>query len=214
MKNTSDTDFWENFYKEKSLPFEPSSFSKYCINNYIEDCKKCNLIELGCGNGRDSVLFSKLGCNVTAVDLASAEIEFLNSKFASNSLKFVSTDFSKITDFSKYNVIYSRFSLHAIDKISQDRLLLNLSSSMTKNSLLCIEMRGLNNEYYGRGIKLKEQENTFFYENHSRRFVDVDALSEFLKNNKFNVLESDEKKGRAPFKGTDYTFGRIIAKKL
>ena len=213
MKQISDTAFWDQFYKKKSLPFEPSLFSKYCKENFIIDCQNCNLIELGCGNGRDSIFFSKSGCNVTAVDLVSNEIEFLNSKFASSNLRFISQDFSTIRDFSKFNVVYSRFSLHAIDKSSQDRLIDNLRTSMAKNSLLFIEVRGLNNEYYGLGEKLENQENTFFYENHSRRFVDVDKLSNFLKNNNFNVLVADEKKGRSPFNGTDYTFGRIIATK-
>lgn len=53
MKNK---EYWVGYYKKYPNPAEPSTFAKFCTE-YIQEGKK--LIELGCGNGRDSVYFRK-----------------------------------------------------------------------------------------------------------------------------------------------------------
>ena len=48
--------FWDNFYKNFNLR-KPTSFGKFVNKNFIR--KKKNLLEVGCGNGRDSFYLSK-----------------------------------------------------------------------------------------------------------------------------------------------------------
>ena len=209
-KIINDLNYWQNYYKNQKMPFTPSLFAKYCFENlYVK--KNSSLLELGCGNGRDAVFFAEKDVLVTAVDQSPSEIEFLKDKFKSRNLIFQCTDFSKINDFSNFDCIYSRFSLHAIDKEQEDQVVQTALKTTKKGTIILLEFRGLNNEYYGLGEKSISSDHTFFYEGHYRRFVDVDLLSSKFRNNGFHIVIADEKKGRAPFRGTDYSFARIIA---
>ena len=51
MKN-----YWNKYYKLKLTPLAASSFAKYCWNNYLK--KNRSILEIGCGNGRDSFFFN------------------------------------------------------------------------------------------------------------------------------------------------------------
>ena len=48
--------YWDIYYKNNNVPLEPTSFAKYCLP-LIK--KKSNFLELGCGNGRDSIFFAR-----------------------------------------------------------------------------------------------------------------------------------------------------------
>ena len=53
--------YWSNFYSNsKELPFEPSGFSLYALHflrSRLEKKSKFHILDLGCGNGRDSYFF-------------------------------------------------------------------------------------------------------------------------------------------------------------
>ena len=51
-----DLEYWEKYYQDNKLPFEPSDFSKYVVSKIN---KNSRLIDLGCGNGRDSLFFCR-----------------------------------------------------------------------------------------------------------------------------------------------------------
>ena len=50
-----DTEYWNKYYEKNSAPVEPSLFAKY-VAEELQPGK--TLLELGCGNGRDSLFFS------------------------------------------------------------------------------------------------------------------------------------------------------------
>ena len=105
------SDFWESFYKQKIIPNYPSNFAKYCLKNYIK--KNYNLLEIGTGNGRDSIYFSKYAKHVTAVDKSKSaikNIEALKNKKNISNLKLITCDVSKLKKILNnkfnYNFIY------------------------------------------------------------------------------------------------------------
>jgi tRNA1(Val) A37 N6-methylase TrmN6 len=52
----NDKEYWENYYKKNFKLSEPSTFIHFA-SSYIKNNKK--LIELGCGNGKDSIFFQR-----------------------------------------------------------------------------------------------------------------------------------------------------------
>lgn len=108
------------FYENNNKPFPPSEFAKFVLN-YLEDGK--NLVELGCGNGRDSIFFASNKIKVFGIDQVIGEIEFLNKEFQSDNLKFMCLDFTNLYLDYKFDYVYSRFTLHSIDEEAEDRVL-------------------------------------------------------------------------------------------
>ena len=48
--------YWDKFYSEKKAPVKSSSFAKFSLR-FIKDKKNDILIDVGCGNGRDTLFF-------------------------------------------------------------------------------------------------------------------------------------------------------------
>ena len=52
----NDKEYWTNYYADNSKPTDASTFAEFILP-YLDENK--DLIELGCGNARDSIFFSK-----------------------------------------------------------------------------------------------------------------------------------------------------------
>jgi tellurite methyltransferase len=208
-----DKNYWRDYYSKQREERLPSLFAKHLVENYLND-KDVTLIELGCGNGRDSIYFSDKGIKVIAIDQVEEEIDYLRNKYSdSKNLEFISGDFTNFEDDRKFNVVYSRFTMHSINASQQDRVLKWSFDHLEQDGLLCIEVRGKKNEIFKKGEKVTGEEDAYIFENHYRRFLDFNELCNQLKEIGYSLIYCQEDKGFAPFKNTNETFIRVIAKK-
>ncbi|GAB7140892.1 class I SAM-dependent methyltransferase [Deferribacterales bacterium RsTz2092] len=207
-----DLSFWEAYYAEYTEPFAPSLFAKYILEHFAK--QGSTLIELGCGNGRDAVFFADNGIKVTAIDQCAGEIEYLNKHLQNEFLKFYCTDFTSLSVEHRFDVVYSRFTLHSVAEEQEDEVIKWSFDCLNAGGYLCIEARGLNNELYKKGEPVADKHNTYIYEGHSRRFIDLAKMKEKLNNIGFEVVFAQEQKGFAPHNGEDETFMRLIAKNV
>lgn len=89
-----DKNYWKNYYNHNFKPIKQSSFADFVLP-FIKDDK--SLIELGCGNGRDSIYFHKnLNISVIGLDQADNEIDYLNENYGCDNLKFLTNDFTNL----------------------------------------------------------------------------------------------------------------------
>ena len=73
-------DYWDKFYKKSSLQKE-SNFARY-VHRYIIknfNIENFNIIDVGCGNGRDIFFFHKKDYNILGVDQSKVAIK-MNKK--------------------------------------------------------------------------------------------------------------------------------------
>jgi cyclopropane fatty-acyl-phospholipid synthase-like methyltransferase len=200
-----DKKYWENYYKKHSKPIKQSSFASF-IETYLEKNKK--LIELGCGNGRDSIFFSKKNINVLGVDQAENEIKFLNENYANKKLNFLADDFTDLNLDTKFDYIYSRFTFHSINEEKEDNTLSWVSSHLKDEGLFFLEARSINDPMYNEGKILSEFEN---FTDHYRRYMDLNKIIEKLENKNFSIIYKIENDGLAIHKNEDPIVIRIIA---
>jgi tellurite methyltransferase len=207
-----DKEYWENYYAQHKIEHEPSLFARYIKEEIIKEHR--SVIELGCGNGRDAVYFANHGFYVTAIDQVSNEIEFLKNKLVQiKNLTFKSADFTKLDYSGKFDITYSRFTIHAITEQQEEEVIFWTFQNLNPNGKFCIEVRGQKNEIFGKGTPVENQPNAFIYNEHYRRFLNFDIFLSKLKNIGFIIDYAAEEKGFAPFNGEDETFIRIIATK-
>lgn len=190
-----DVDYWNDFYKNKFFVSEPTAFAQ-TILPYLEPGKK--LIDIGCGNGRDSLFFYQNGLNVLGIDASDVAISQLQREAKAGKLSFLCGDFTCLPNETEvYDYCYSRFTLHAISQEQSDRLLTHAVQILKSGGMIWIEARSVNDDLYGRGVPLGE--NEFFYDDHYRRFIDKDALKRDLENFGFSVVYIEESREFAPF---------------
>lgn len=59
-------DYWKSVYSTTQVPSFPSQFSIF-VQSWL-GCSDAHIIEVGCGNGRDSRFFHQMGHSVTVSD--------------------------------------------------------------------------------------------------------------------------------------------------
>ncbi|MBQ6449282.1 class I SAM-dependent methyltransferase [bacterium] len=204
--------YWESVYKHNRAPIAQSSFAQYVLSSYIHPDDK--IIELGCGNGRDAIYFAQNNIQVVAVDQCSSEIERLKTSNRLDNLVFMIADFTHLDQSNEaYDLIYSRFTLHSVDKLGQSRVINWSYNSLKPKGKICIEARGYKNALYKKGKAVTGQKDAFIFNDHYRRFINIDKLVEELVAIGFKILIANEERGFAPISDFDDYFIRVIAQK-
>lgn len=179
-------DYWDKYYADNKLQ-EPSLFSNYVFS----EIKKHNfksIIDIGCGNGRDSVYFGSKNLDTLGIDNSLSSIKYLKN-FEKNNLSFKKLDISNINKLKKkFEVAYCRFIFHSINNNLQQILFNWLAQNVTK--MIFIENR-IND--------FSEYEN--YEQNHYRN---IQSSSEFLKliKDHFNNFDYEISNKFSPYKRT------------
>ncbi|MFA6706014.1 MAG: class I SAM-dependent methyltransferase [Bacteroidales bacterium] len=179
---------WDKFYKKGKAPLQPTEFAKFCLK-YIKP--KSILIDVGCGNGRDTLYFnkSKKFNYVVGID------ESIESK-AKSGLYFVGQSFTEL-DIFNCDYVYSRFFIHSI---KTNDISIFLDKITFKGQILMSEFR----------VKGDEPK---IYKDHKRNLVDSDWFLQLLIYNNFEILYFKKGRGMAKYKTEDPLVIRVIAKK-
>lgn len=200
----STTQYWDSFYSKTFSVQIPSQFGVFCAGEELG--KVGQIIELGCGNGRDSLFFGSTGFSVYASDAVSG----LKSDVGEPSeIKFRRVDYSSRTALGAYldgipnvadSVAYLRFLLHAVDEQVEDNLL---------NGLALLKRRGLLRAYLE--FRTTDDENlTKATPPHYRRFVNLEVFLRKLQEYDFLVDYKIEGRGYAKYGEDDAFVARLV----
>lgn len=207
-----DKNYWHNIYSRQSEGEMPSLFAKYVAETL--DIEEKTLVELGCGNGRDAIFFANANAQVTAIDQCENIIELLDSRFKKvDNLHFICQDFTSLDENEKYDIIYSRFTIHSISKEQEIKVVNWAYRNLNANGKLCIEVRGQKNEIYKVGEPVAGEPDAFILNDHYRRFINFESFCKELEGIGYRLDFAKEQKGFAPYNGDDETYIRIIATK-
>lgn len=203
------TDYWNQYYQNKICSTEPSPFAKY-VSTLVDAGK--TMVDLGCGNGRDTIYFAGRGMKMTAIDLSDSAISILKQQSIPNT-EFICADFVNQPDphGNGYDYAYSRFTIHSINQTQERVLLRSIFGALRHGGKFFVEVRSIHDPLFGRGEALER--NAFFYDNHYRRFIVLDELKTGLQEFGFQIEYAQEKTGFAPYGNDDPPVIRIVAKK-
>ena len=128
---------------------------------------KNNVLDLGCGNGNQSIIWSSLGLNVDAVDIQKQEIKNVN---------FIQKD---IRDFriekNRYSIIIINFVLHYLEKEEALKILSEIRNNIRKDGYLFFQ---------GLSIKDKSFKNRIMI---NKGVFEINDIQKIFKHN--NIIE-------------------------
>ncbi len=215
MRWNRDEKYWDNYYAGRDVKTvfmsEPSLFASSMLDKYMKEGKE--LIELGCGNGRDSLYFAEKGLNVIGIDASQVIINELQDKNTYHNCTFICDDFVNTEAIYQiqYDYCYSRFTLHAINEHQETQILLKAYNMLKDKGYLFIEARSIHDGKYGLGKEVEK--NAFIYDEHYRRYIDLSELSSKLRDMGFIIVEQEESDQFAPKKGEHTVCVRVVAQK-
>lgn len=206
--------FWDSFYKDHNNQkiTDASSFAHF-VREFIN--ADSQVIDMGCGNGRDS-RFLNLFNDVVGVDQSDEAIEFCRTQSRSMAETTKTLDFRVLpiedenicqifkTEYinnKKENVfVYARFFLHAIDKTQYERFW-DFAQCLNRDFSVSV----------GVEFRTNEDENNFKqFPDHFRRYLNPSAVVTDAELRGFRVREIHQGYGLAKYKNEDPHLARII----
>ena len=204
-------DYWTDIYKHNKINhYECSSFAKFIKDRYntID-----NIVDLGCGNGRDSCFFASHGIYTIAIDQSTHSINnnpiYENTKHALQVIQddFVNFDYSKI----EADLFYSRFTLHSITSHDEDVLLKSVKENLSEGGMFAIEARTTKDPKFRIGKHISD--TTYFNDGHTRRFIDSQEFLNEVLSLGFKIRYFNEQDNLSIYKDDNPVLMRIILEK-
>lgn len=204
------TAYWENFYASQTaqIPPPPSQFAAFVMSEFPT---VKNLVEIGCGNGRDAEFFSAYGMNVLATDASAEAVALCEGRRKNDRASYRNFSLGDspqdIEQFLKNNspaVLYARFFLHAISDEEQGVFFDLAANALQSGSYIALEYRIIGDE----------QIEKTFGTTHYRRFVNHGDICALLQARNFEIIYEIHGTGFAKYKSEDARVGRCIAKKI
>ena len=177
-----------DYYNKNSEEYFNSTLSVDMTNTYKEFLKLVpeggKILDLGCGSGRDSMNFMKLGYEVTAVDGAK---ELAKKASVLLGKEVILSTFEELELKEKFHGIWACASLLHIKREDLKTVLNNLYNNLEDNGVFYMSFKYGEKEYV-------DDKNRYF-----NCFTDESIIRFINENTKFNILDlyiTEDKLGR------------------
>ncbi len=218
MSSSDENAYWNAFYAGQHPDLEkPSSFAQVCRERLAPGAL---LFELGCGNGRDALFFADQGLRVVACDRSAVAIQKLSDRpdlvRFQHRPRFVTADFAELARVYDHtheplDVVYSRFTLHAVPVEIQSAALAWSALHLREEGKLLIEVRSVKGSLYGKGEPAER--DAYIHDGHYRRFLRIEELSAEVAGLGLEIVDATESAGVAVYKDDDPVVIRMTARK-
>jgi SAM-dependent methyltransferase len=211
VQDTTIIDYWDSFY-ERQVARIPSQFAAMVAS---ELPSQSVIIDVGCGNGRDTFFFADCGhvtvgldASKTAVDIdldqlakqKRERVRFLHFTVGRDKISELLSDGLTREAARLPVILYSRFFLHAITEQVEDRFVEDLSACADRISTGYLEYR-----------ELKDAAVNKVYGDHYRRYIDPDAFNDKVARlGKFKLDYQVVAQGLAKFHDEDPWIARQV----
>lgn len=154
---------WDKVYSNDSSFFgdEPSKFALMCYEDFVKHKVK-KILELGCGQGRDSIFFASKGLEVSAIDSSKVAIENLTAKTKESSLNVYLKNNNAVEGLPFHNnhfdAIYSHMFYNMDFSDDELKILFIETKRVLKNKgLLSFSVRSDKDIMYKKGTKVADK---------------------------------------------------------
>lgn len=194
---------WKDEWRSKA-DRSPNPFARRAWE-FLEGTPAGTLLDVGCGDGRDSLFFAERGLRVTAVDFSESGLAVLRE--ADPRIQAVLQDIRKL-DFpdASFDAVYAHLSLHYFDDAVTEAIFRNIHRMLRGGGLFFVKCKSLADPLFGKGEKVGEN---MYRTDHVRHFFSPEYLREKLRD--FAVVDLQET--TASYDGTTSAFIEAVARR-
>ena len=197
--------YWNDKFMIKGhFGFGPTGFAIECAEFLKNYPKQKKLLDLGCGQGRDSVYFSSLSYDVTALDYSSQALLSLSQQTILSDIRDINQYFKS----NSLDVIYSNEVLHFLTKEDAMKLINRILIILKPCGFFIFTCKNNDDKHFGKGEQVANA--TFIFKGVIRHFFSEESLKESLNTFKIHRFErgSHVMFGEAPS-----VYWKVIAQK-
>ena len=177
--------YWNDIYSKQNYFGTGPTILALEAHELIKNNSITNILELGCGQGRDSLFFANFGHNVIATDIsenAINSVKKIKNEQNIGNLELHLHDSLNPFNFTdlKFELIYSNLALQFFNLKQLSGILSNIKKIMKPNSFFLFSTKKSGDKYFNFGNKISE--NSFEYNGITRFFFNKSELENILKN--------------------------------
>lgn len=164
-----------------SFAEDPSTLAKLVSKSLGKSSK---VLDLGCGNGRDSRFFAHAGCYVVAVDISGVIIEKNKNQRQIESVKYKQMDISRGLGFKSwsFDLVFANLSLHYYSDDLTKYVFQEATRVLKVGGLMAFSCKSVNDFHFGNGQEIEK--NLFVSDTgHVRHLFTLDYTKLLLKTN-------------------------------
>jgi SAM-dependent methyltransferase len=198
--------YWESFYESFNI-LVPTTFAKFIYNFLLKkNTNNIKLVDLGCGNGRDTFYFHSKGIFCTGLDWFAPEVK------KQKNLKFKRVDIVayNFNDLKNVDIFYTRFYLHSITEKNEKVVNKKVFNNLVEGGYYCIEVREISDKSFDIKQKIGRDE---FFTDHYRRLFNLNSFIKRLEDIGFDIVYKFSGKNVCIFKNSNPKVLRVIAMK-
>ena len=206
--------YWNKLYSKENYFGTGQTILANSAKELIDKYSIQKILELGCGQGRDSVFFAKYGYDVTATDISENAINFvekIKDKHDLKNLNLFVHDTKNSFDFlnEKFDLVYSNLALQFFDLSQLNNIFSRIHNIMNQNSFFLFSTKKPGDKYFNFGNKISDY--AFEYKGITRFFFESNQIQDILKDY-FDIIffEEDE---HVNFDGTKSVWWKILVRK-
>jgi len=212
------TEIWKRLYEKKNrYGTEPCQFA-IMILEWIKKLKGNKILELGCGEGRDSIFFAKNRYEIFSLDCSEKAIKSFKENMVKNNVQKlvhpVIYDISKPLKFDDktFDIVFAHLSLHYFDDKTTTSIFNEIYRVLKIGGLLFVKVKSIDDPLYGKGKKVDED---MFELGHTRHFFSKEYLINKARRFKILSLKQVKEKGNYSVKeiSKESVFLELICKK-
>ena len=177
--------YWNTIYSKQNYFGTGPTILALEAHELIKNNSITNILELGCGQGRDSLFFANFGHNVIATDISENAINSVKKIKKEQNIKNLELylhDTLNPFNFnnSKFGLVYSNLALQFFDLKQLSQIFSNIKKIMQPNSFFLFSTKKSGDKYFNFGNKISK--NSFEYNGITRFFFNKSELENILKN--------------------------------
>ncbi len=206
--------YWQKTYSKPNVfGVGPTKLAKISYK-VMKENKIKNILELGCGQGRDGVFFAKKNFVVTATDNSVDAINFVKKYIIDqkiSNLQVMIQDLKKEFKFNeKFDCVYSNLALQFFNEKELMSIFRKITLYLNDKGLLIFSTKKPGDKYHKVGEKISE--NAYKIRGMTRYFFDKEIILN-LVNQQFKVSVIDEESHENLDKSIS-SWWYVIAKKV
>ena len=182
--------YWNRKFAKDSIFGEgPTDFAKefllFSKDNNIKD-----VLDLGCGQGRDSIFFDKNNLDVTGLDISEEAIKFLKKNYSNINWRLGNFGVLSIFGEDSFDSVFSNLSFHYSSREEYKKIIKDIYRILKSGSYLFCTLKNSKDKNYGKGVEVEKN----VFEVHGgvlRHFFEKEEIEESLKDFEIIKLEED-----------------------
>lgn len=209
---------WDRFYQGTygvTAPEEPSLFARWVAERCEQGEPRPLVVDMGCGNGRDTALFVDLGHQVLGLDYSYAALAAAHDLLGEhgdraeratlraldlNDARATLVHGAELAQADRPVVLYARFLIHAVDDHARENLWRLATPVLRRGGRAYLEFR----------THRDSLTDHVFEDQHYRRYLVPDGIEGELKRHGGAVVHREEGRGLAPFRSEDPDVCRMV----